>query len=352
MQKDLGGVGLLPTFKNTDSIVTASRENHPRLRRLIAPAFSEKALKEQETLLHEAIDKMISRLSDKCHEGPQDMVSWFNWCTFDLTGELSFSESFGCLDEGKYHDWIKQIFQGMKLYPWMQAIVYYNLLPLATWLAPKKEREGKIAADAKAYAKLDRRLANMQAPRKDFVSYILREKIGSEAGMTMPELQETAVILVIAGSETTATLLSALTYFSLRHPRVYERLVREVRSLFPSYESINMVSTNGLKYLPAVVEETFRVYPPSPNTFPRIVPGKGEEVEGQWVPGGTTIGVHPYAAARHADNFYRPEDFLPERWIAQEYHEDGDVPASHFVDDKKHVSQPFSYGPRNCIGKR
>jgi len=323
------------------------------MRKLIAYAFSEKALKEQEDLLQKFMDQLISRMDDKSSEGPQDLVSWFNWCTFDMTGDMAFGEPFGCLEEAQYHDWVLQIFQGIKVYPWMRAIVHFNLLPFAQFLAPKKERDAKIAADAKAYAKLDRRMAKGKGfARKDFMSYILQENKDGSKGMTLPEIQETAVILVIAGSETTATLMSALCYFLLRHPHTYRRATSEVRNHFTSYDNINMVTTNELKYLQAVVEETFRVFPPSPNTFPRIVPGNGEIIEGKWVPGGMTVGVHPFAATHHPDNFYRPDDFLPERWLPAHLYRDGDVRAEMFANDKKHMSQPFSFGPRNCIGKR
>jgi len=323
------------------------------MRRLISHAFSEKALREQEDLMQKFIDQMIVRLKDKHTEGAQDMTSWFNWCTFDITGDLAFGEPFGCLQAGQYHEWVRQIFQGVKLYPWMQAITYYGLVPLAKFLAPREQHRAKEEADAKAYAKLDRRIARKDTiTRKDFMNYILQENKQGTTGMTLPEIQETAVILIIAGSETTATTLSALLYFILRHPRVYRRMVAEIRERFTNYESINMVTTNDLKYLPAVIEETLRIYPPSPNAFPRLVPGKGEAIEGRWVPGGTTVGVHPFAVTHHPNNFYRPLDYLPERWLAPNLLDLDDVSADMFAGDKRHLSQPFSFGPRNCIGKR
>lgn len=42
-------------------------------------------------------------------------------------------------------------------------------------------------------------------------------------------------------------------------------------------------------------------------------------------------------------NFKDPEVFVPERWLPE-----GQV---EFASDKKSVVQPFSFGPRNCIGK-
>jgi len=182
------------------------------------------------------------------------------------------------------------------------------------------------------------------------MSYILRNN--DDKGLTLPEMQETAVVLIIAGSETTATSLCGITYCMLRHPKVYQRVVQEIRDLYTNYDDITMVKTGELRYLAAVIEETFRIYPPAPSAFPRVVPGKGEVIEGTWVPGNTTVGVNPYATNHDAHNWHEPEKFLPERWLPQEMHAEDDVPAVTFANDNKQVMQPFSFGPRNCIGKR
>ncbi|KAK4934400.1 hypothetical protein LTR10_024324 [Elasticomyces elasticus] len=216
MQKDLKGSGLLPTFKNTESIVTASHGNHARMRRLIVYTFSEKALRKQEDLLQIFINQLMLRLEDKCSEGPQDLVAWFNWCTFDVTGDLAFDIS------------------GHKA---VHMDAGYRLLQsptIAKYLAPKKRRDAKIAADAKAYQKLDRRITEKDGQqRKAFMSYIPQENKEGSSGTTLPEIQETAVILVIAGGETTATLMSAMCYFMLQNPKVYRRVVAEVEGYSP-----------------------------------------------------------------------------------------------------------------------
>lgn len=43
-------------------------------------------------------------------------------------------------------------------------------------------------------------------------------------------------------------------------------------------------------------------------------------------------------------NFARPHEFIPERWLETE--------TGEFANDKREILQPFSYGPRNCIGKK
>lgn len=83
MVKDLQGAGLVPNLSGTQGIATADKETHARMRRLLAPAFSEKALREQEGFLRGYVDKLVDGLRDCAAEGPQDMVKWFNWTTFD-----------------------------------------------------------------------------------------------------------------------------------------------------------------------------------------------------------------------------------------------------------------------------
>lgn len=92
------------------------------------------------------------------------------------------------------------------------------------------------------------------------------------------EMIATAKTLIVAGSETTATLLSGITYLLIRNPRVLNKLVLEVRSAFKTEAEINLVGANQLRYMLACLDEAMRTYPPVASTFPRIVPPGGDVV--------------------------------------------------------------------------
>ncbi|KFX86931.1 hypothetical protein O988_09454, partial [Pseudogymnoascus sp. VKM F-3808] len=64
-------------------------------------------------------------------------------------------------------------------------------------------------------------------------------------------------------------------------------------------------------------------------------------INGQWVPPKTLVSVNQWAAYHTEKNFREPNSFIPERWLSDR----------RFESDTKEVLQPFSIGPRNCIGK-
>lgn len=113
-----------------------------------------------------------------------------------------------------------------------------------------------------------------KSDRADFMSGFLEPN----ADIADAEMIATAKTLVVAGSETTATLLSGITYLLIRHPRVLSKLVSEVRSSFKSEAEINLVGANQLRYMLACLDEAMRMYPPVPSTFPRNVPPGGDMV--------------------------------------------------------------------------
>lgn len=102
------------------------------------------------------------------------------------------------------------------------------------------------------------------------------------------DIESHAGLLIVAGSETTATLLSGATYMLLKNPQVLARLTHEVRSAFTSEDEINIASAAQLTYLNACIDESLRSYPPVPIGLPRVVPKGGKVFSGKFVPEGVS----------------------------------------------------------------
>ena len=180
--------------------------------------------------------------------------------------------------------------------------------------------------------------------RKDFIFYALRamDKGDPATMMSREEIVATFEVIMGAGSETTATLLSGVTYQILKNPEVMQKLVAEIRSNFAHSHEITLASVNSLTYELAVLDEALRIMPPVATALVRLVPpGSGEIVGGHFVPGGAKVGIPSYAACQSPINFRDPECFIPERWL-------GDA---RYVEDRREASQPFNIGPRGCIGR-
>ncbi|KAF7595373.1 hypothetical protein BBP40_006366 [Aspergillus hancockii] len=321
-------------------LTTPSEIYHSRARRLLSHAFSEKALKEQEPLLQSYVDLLIRRLHDQVSKQQAvDMTSWYNYTTFDIIGDLAFGEPFNCLRDSYYHPWVKAVFPSVKAAALLRPFL---LLPkqLVEILVPpslKKMRDDNFIF---AKEKVNHRLS-LQTTRSDFMTYILKHN--NERGMTLSEIQANAGLLIIAGSETTATLLSGCTFYLLTHPTTYKNLTREIRGAFEKEEDITFSSVTKLQYLHAVLEESLRLYPPVAAILPRSVPKGGAVISGQFVPGGASVSMAYYSAFRARSNFADGDSFVPERWLENK--------DPRFEMDKKEALQPFSYGPQNCLGK-
>ncbi|TGO65006.1 hypothetical protein BELL_1022g00040 [Botrytis elliptica] len=336
------------TLTESKNILIANDADHSRMRRLLSHAFSEKALRGQEDILRSHIDKLISSLGTRADEQGEtavvDLCLWYNLLTFDVLGDLAFGEPFGCLDSGDYHPWVAIIFDGFKLSSYVQSLRRYpRAFHILKFLLPHDLIARQQVHQRQSFDKVKMRVELGAKPddpnaRKDFLSYVLRHN--DERGMTADEMGENANILITAGSETTATALTATTYWLLRNPAVYQKLVNEIRSRFATEADIDAQSVCQIDYLLAALKEGLRMHPPVPSGLARQVPKGGASICDNWIAEDTKVSVSHYVAYSSTLNFTLPDQFIPERWLD----------TTPFANDATEVFQPFSYGPRNCIG--
>jgi cytochrome P450 len=102
--------------------------------------------------------------------------------------------------------------------------------------------------------------------------------------MTHDEITLTTAVILIAGSETSATVLSGAAYHLARNPQVQNKAAAEVRSAFASDQDITLLSLARLPYLSAVIQESLRCFPAVPGTFPRRTGPNGDVIAGRFIP--------------------------------------------------------------------
>ncbi|CAL8574905.1 hypothetical protein XPA_000851 [Xanthoria parietina] len=332
-----------------NDILVAPQPHHTRIRKHFAHAFSDTALLEQEPLLTQYFDLLIARLEEQISgpcNGRVNITAYYNFTTFDIIGHFMFGEPFGCLQSGEYHPWISTIFAAIKYFGVLRFIATYPILELnlkallkvVPSLSAKRDEHFRFAIE-----KIENHLQN-RTESKDFLSYLLSRV--DDRGLSRDEIVDSGRTLILAGSETTATMLSGLTYHLLRNPTVLHRVQSEVRAAFQNQDEITLrsVSKTGLlPYMEAVIQESFRMYPPVPAILPRITGSGGAIIDGNFVPKNVSVGVHQWSTYRSSANFACPDTFDPERWLPD--------PPAKYRGDVKAALQPFHLGPRGCVGK-
>lgn len=268
-------------------IVHANDALHARLRRIYGPAFTPKAVEEQTAMLVKYANLLVTKLKEAVQQNTvQDMSAWYNFTSFDLTGDFAFGEEFHCLDRGgEYHFFVKTVFDGVSTGLQMQQLEWYGILTFLKPLIPKSFMKAKEDMDRYTRELVDRRLERGYIPgRTDVFNYLLQNK-NPEDQLSKPELYENGNTLVVAGSETTATLLTGTTYFLCRNPEKLKKVQQEVRTMFKADTEIDPQSVNRLSYMIAVLSESMRIFPPTGYGIPRLISSKGgQSVAGCWVP--------------------------------------------------------------------
>ncbi|KAF2176380.1 cytochrome P450 52A12 [Zopfia rhizophila CBS 207.26] len=162
------------------------------------------------------------------------------------------------------------------------------------------------------------------------------------------ELRSQLLNILLAGRDTTASLLSFLFMLLIEHPNVFTRLRSTILDEFGTYSSPKEITFSGLKscnYLQWCLNETLRLYPVVP------LDGRRALVDTTLPTGGGPYGTSPiyvrkgqqvdysvYVMQRRKD-LWGPDadDFKPERW-------NGRRSGWEYL--------PFNGGPRICIGQQ
>lgn len=127
------------------------------------------------------------------------------------------------------------------------------------------------------------------------------------------------MVLVIAGSETTASTLAAITYHLLADPKLMARLKAELATLKPQHDPADL---NGLPFLNALIQEAIRLYPGASPRQDRVAPDEDlvyTRPSGQTfvIPRGTGVGMTTPILNRNSELYTNPLEFLPDRYLEQ-----------------------------------
>jgi cytochrome P450 len=163
---------------------------------------------------------------------------------------------------------------------------YAGLESLLLQLVPASIRKMQSDHYATALDKIHRRIASA-TKREDFMSAMLENNPNFER-MSLPEIESTMSLLLIAGSETTGTTLCGIMNCLVQNPDELRKLEQEVRGGCKREEDITLRTLQNLPFLNAVISEGLRLCNPVAGGILRIVPKGGATVCGYFLPEGVS----------------------------------------------------------------
>ncbi|KAK0491658.1 cytochrome P450 [Armillaria novae-zelandiae] len=160
-------------------------------------------------------------------------------------------------------------------------------------------------------------------------------------------IQDELVNVLVAGRDTTASLLTFAMYMMCEHPEMAQRLraeiLEKVGTRQPTYADIR-----DMKYLRAFLNETLRLYPVVPVNdrtakAATTLPNKGRAP--YFIPKRTRVAYSVFLMHRRTD-LWGPDalEFDPDRFLDSRLYK--------YLTPNPFIFVPFNAGPRICLGQQ
>jgi cytochrome P450 len=321
---------LRPTLGN--GLVTAAGEEHLKHRRLVQPAFHHARIAGYATVMRElSVDLAASWRDGHRIALDQELTG----LALKIVGRTLFSTELGS-------EVVDEVLRSMPII--LNGITKRAMLPQVLEKLPTPENRRFDGANRRLRRMIDRIVSRYRrdgVDHGDMVSMLLlaRDEATGE-GLSDAQVRDEAITMLLAGSETTSTLLSWVFHVLAQRPDLEARLHAEVDEVLGDEPDgpLTFEQLGRLGYTRRLVTETLRLYPPAwlitrrtnePVTLGRFA-----------LPAGANVMFAQYSLHRDPAYYADPEVFDPDRWLPERAK---GVPRPAFV--------PFGAGNRQCIGE-
>lgn len=300
-------------------------------RRLIQPGFHKSRLEELVRIVRLEIDAFISDLKNRITpDSKYDLSELMIELTLRIVSKSLFST-------GINQEEIKKLGEDFTVL--QEYIIKEIRQPQYNWyrrLVGKRKHALDLSQKVRglmASVIADRKKEGNAAKHDDLLQMLIDARYkDSDKGMSDVQLIDEAIILFVAGHETTANAMTWAIYSLLKNPKHYQSIKREVAVQRDSSRDFKSVMEPNL--IGQVCQETLRLYPPA-WILDRKALGD-DEVDGITIKKGDLLGLYTYGSHRDPDIWKDPGAFSPDRFSG--------------VDRDKYSYYPFGGGPRLCIG--
>ena len=327
--KGIAGAPSLRPLLGEQSLLLMDGERHQHQRRLLLPPFHGERMRAYGKLICEVTEQVISqwRIGE-----PFSVRSSMQ----EISLQVILQAVFG-LHEGQRYEQLKQLLRsllnvtGSSL---RSSLLFFRLLQrdLGAWSPWRRFLRQKQQIDQLLNAEIQERREQANSSRTDILSLLMSARDENGQPMTEAELRDELITLLIAGHESTASVLTWALYWIHHLPAVHGQLRLELDTVG---DNTNLSEISRLPYLTAVCSETLRIYPIGLITFPRIVKSPLQLAGYQFEPNTTLVGCI-YLTHHREDLYPEPKSFKPERFLERQF--------------SPYEYLPFGGGNRRCIG--
>lgn len=308
-------------------LLTSDGEFWLRQRRMAQPAFHRHRIAGFGEAMTGAALRMLERWKAK-QDGVLDLDHEMMEMTLEVVGLTLFSSDFSAAAERMVEATLTAL----------DYVIHKAQNPFGppAWVPTARNRRFRQALgvlDRAVYRLIEERRARGR-PHGDLLSMLLEARDDDGQPMTLRQLRDELITVIIAGHETVASALTWTWHLLAQHPQAEAALHAELAQVLGG----RTPTTDDLPRLPytrAVFEEALRLYPPA-WLITRRATGP-DTVGGYPVPKGSLLVLSPYITHRQPSAWPEPETFRPERFL-----EAARPPRYAYI--------PFGGGPRLCIG--
>lgn len=347
-----GLVSEISQFLFGDGFAVAEGEKWKIRRKAVGPAFHKTFLTRMVDLVFAPCSvRMVEKLDVAAQAGRAiDLEACFSQVTLDVVGKAVFNYDFDALN--KDSPVIQAVYTALKETEQRATdVLPVWKFPFLAQFVPRQRKAMQaveiIREKTEELIDICRKMVESENDEfgEEYLNEddpsILRFLLAARDEVTPKQLRDDLLSMLVAGHETTGSVLTWTAYLLAKYPSCLKRAQQEVDTVLGDRSTPTVDDLQHLNYVMRCLNESMRLYPHPPVLIRRaleddMLPG------GYDIPKGQDVMISVYNLHRNPAVWEDPDVFRPERFDL-----DGPMPNENNT-DFRYV--PFSGGPRKCIG--
>ncbi len=301
-------------------------------RAAVSPIVHGSRIRDFAPIMVETIEEWRAHWAERGDDAPIDALAEMAELTAEIISRTVFGRRLG-------RDFTSELVQGFTAYQkHVDQLDLPSILALPDWF-PRPQGLAARRALRRVHKVIDEvidRFMRGEGDETAVIAKLFEARDADGAKLTREAIRNEAIVVFMAGHETTANTLAWAWYLISRSARVRARLHAELAEVLGERRA-ELADVRALRFTRAIIEETLRLYPPVPILGRQAL--TDGEIGGRKVPRGAVVMVAPFMLHRKPSLWSKPDHFIPERF------DDRIAPRPG-----KYAYIPFAIGPRICPG--